>query len=89
MRIMRRAIKRQRSIGSIDIDKVEFDTDCRHEIIPILEGLQYIYGNPDLLKKALKLIEQDIVRDRSKGRGAYGMDYWEVLVLACIRPGCN
>jgi transposase, IS5 family len=86
---MRRAIKRQRSIGSIDISEVEFDTDCRHEIIPILEGLQYIHNNSDLLKKALKLIEQDIVRDKSKERGAGGMDYWEVLVLACIRQGCN
>lgn len=86
---MRRAIKRQRSIGSIDIGKVEFDTDCRHEIIPILEGLQYIYSQPDLLKKVLKLIEQDIVVDKSKERGASGMEYWEILVLACIRQGCN
>jgi IS5 family transposase len=86
---MRKPIKRQMSIGSIDIGQVEFDTDCRHEIIPIFEGLQYIYGKPGLLKKILKLIEQDIVGDRSKGRGAYGMEYWEILVLACVRQGCN
>jgi len=86
---MRKPIKRQMSIGSIGIDKVEFDTDCRHEIIPILEGLQYIYNHPNLLKKVLKLIEQDILGDKSKGRGAGGMEYWEILVLACIRQGCN
>ena len=86
---MRKPIKRQMSIGSIDIGKVEFDTDCRHEIIPILEGLQYIYSHPDLLKKVLKLIEQDILGDKSKGRGANGLEYWEILVLACIRQGCN
>jgi len=86
---MRRTIKRQRSIGSIDIGKIEFDTDCRHEIIPILEGLQYIHNHPNLLKKVLKLIEQDIVGDKSKERGASGMEYWEILVLACIRQGCN
>ena len=77
------------SIGSIDIGKVEFDTDCRHEIIPILKALQYIYNHPDLLKKVLKLIEQDIVGDKSKKRGANGMECWEILVLACIRQGCN
>jgi hypothetical protein len=86
---MRKPIKRQMSIGSIGIGKVEFDTDCRHEIVPILEGLQYIYNHPDLLKNVLKLIEQDIVGDKSKGRGANGMEYWEILVLACIRQGCN
>ncbi|MEW5804725.1 MAG: ISNCY family transposase [bacterium] len=86
---MRRAIKRQRSIGSIDIGKVEFDTDCRHEIIPVLEGLRYIYGKEELLKKVLKLIEQDILGDKSKGRGANGLEYWEILVLTCVRQGCN
>ncbi len=86
---MRKPIKRQRSIGSIDIGEVEFDTDCRHEIVPILEGLQYIYSHPVLLKKALKLIEQDTLGDKSKERGAGGMEYWEILVLACIRQGCN
>jgi transposase, IS5 family len=35
------------------------------------------------------LIEQDIVVDKSKKRGAAGMEYWEILVLACIRQGCN
>jgi len=86
---MRKPIKRQMTIGTVDIEKVEFDTDCRHEIIPILQGLQYIYSHPVLLKKVLKLIEQDILGDKSKGRGANGMEYWEVLVLACIRQGCN
>jgi IS5 family transposase len=86
---MRKPVKRQMSIGSIDIGKVEFDTDCRHEIIPIFEGLQYIYSHAHLLKKVLKLIEQDIVGDKSKERGANGMKYWEILVLACIRQGCN
>jgi IS5 family transposase len=86
---MRKPIKRQMTIGSVDIGKVELDTDCRHEIIPILEGLQYIYNHPGLLKKVLKLIEQDIVGGKSKGHGASGMEYWEILVLACIRQGCN
>jgi IS5 family transposase len=86
---MRKPIKRQMSIGSIDIDQVELDTDCRHEIIPIFEGLQNIYGNAGLLKKILKLIEHDIVGDKSQSRGVYGMEYWEILVLACIRQGCN
>jgi len=86
---MRKAVKRQRSIGSIGIGQIEFDMKCRHEIIPILKGLQLIDSQPDLLKKILNLIEKDIIGDKSKNRGAPGMDYWEILVLASVRHGCK
>jgi len=86
---MRKAFKMQRSIGSIDIGQVEFDEKCRHEIIPILKGLQWIYIQPRFLKKIVDLIEDDIIGDQSKRHGAPGLDYWEILVLASIRHGCD
>lgn len=86
---MRKPIKRQRTIGSIDISQVEFDQNCRHEIIPILKALQWMYSRPDVLKNILDLIEKDIIGKKSPKRGATGMDYWEILVLASVRHGCD
>ena len=86
---MRKAFKRQRSIGSIDIGQVRLDEKCRHEIIPILKGLQWIYSHPELLKMIVNLIENDTIGDKSKRHGAPGLDYWEILVLASIRHGCD
>jgi IS5 family transposase len=89
VKAMRKPLKRQRTIGSIDIGKVEFDRNCRHEIIPILIGLQWIYGRSGVLRKVLDLIEKDIARGKSTRCGAPGLDYWEILVLAAVRHGCN
>jgi len=86
---MRKSLKSQRAIGSIDISKVEFNLNCRHEIIPLLMGLQWIYSKPEVLKKVLALIEQEIIKNKSPKRGAPGMDYWEILVLAAVRHGCK
>lgn len=86
---MRKAFKRQRSIGSIGIGQIKFDEKCRHEIVPILKGLQWIDSKPQLLKKIVNLIEKDIIGDKSIHRGAPGLDYWEILVLASVRHGCN
>lgn len=86
---MRKPLKSQRAIGSIDISKVEFNQNCRHEIIPILMGLQWIYSRPEALKKVLALIKHEIIKGTSPKRGAPGMDYWEILVLAAVRHGCN
>jgi hypothetical protein len=49
--IMRKMLRNDRTLGSIHISEIEFDLNCRHEIIPILMALQSIYGKPKLLKK--------------------------------------
>jgi len=85
---MRKPIKRQMSIGSIGISNIEFDLNCRHEIVPILIALQGIYTKPKLLNKVLELIKKDVQGTNKKNRGAYGLDYWEILVLAAVRHGC-
>jgi len=94
---MRKMLRNNRTLGSIHISEIEFDLNCRHEIIPILLALQCIYGKPKLLKKILKVIEEDILKVNEKNkiekknanRGAPGLDYWEILVLASVRHGCN
>jgi len=86
---MRKMLRNDRTLGSIHISEIEFDINCRHEIIPILMALQSIYGKPKLLKRILKLIEEDILKNKKADRGAPGLDYWEVLVVAAVRHGCN
>ncbi len=86
---MRKAIEPQLSLGSTSIEGIEFDTNCRHEIVPILAALQHIYSNPPVFNELCKLIKEDIVGDKSESKGSRGMDYWEVLVLASVRLGCN
>ena len=86
---MRQPYKKQMTIGSIGIREIEFDLNCRHEIIPILVGLQRIYTKPKLLDQILEMIKKDVLGQNKEDRGACGLDYWEILVLAAVRHGCN
>jgi len=86
---MRKPLKSQRTIGSIDIGKVEFNQNCRHEIVPILMGLQWIYSKSEVFKKVMALVRQEILKGKSPKLGAPGMAYWEILVLAAVRHGCG
>lgn len=86
---MREPFKKQMSIGSIAISQIEFDLNCRHEIVTILMGLQRIYDNREVLDQILELIEQDVLGKNSARHGAVGLKYWEILVLAAVRNGCG
>jgi len=86
---VRKAIEPQLSFGSIAIEKIEFDTNCRHEIVPILVSLQHIYSNPPVFNEICEFIKKDIVGDKSENKGCRGIGYWEVIVLASVCLGCN
>jgi len=86
---MRKMINNQLGFETTSIADVEFDLNSRHEIVPILMGLQHIYKHPSTMKKILKHIEKDIVVDAQTDKGAPGLDYWEILVLAAVRNGCD
>lgn len=68
---------------------IEFDPHSRHELEPILMALKHLYDNPQVLKPILKLIAKDVVGDKAPHRGCPGLSYWEILVLAATRLGCN
>jgi IS5 family transposase len=71
------------------IERVSFQLNCRHELIPILVALQHIYGQPEVCQRLLRLIQQDVNKDTRATRGRAGLSYWEILVLAAVRLGCN
>lgn len=75
--------------GRTHLGEVVLDLSSRHELVPILAGLQYLHGKPLILCRILKLIEQDVLGNKSGEHGAPGMTYWEILVLSAVRQGCD
>ena len=86
---MRTTINRQFSLGQPPLDEIVLDDDCRFELIPILAGLQHLYGQPQKRRRLLDLVAADIMGDAAPDRGRDGMSFWQVLVLAVVRQGCD
>ena len=87
---MRRTQDPQFRFKQLDLEQVELDLNCRHEMTPILAALIEIHLNHrKALNRILSWIESDVLGTKKKGRGCPGMDYWEILVLASVRLGCN
>ncbi len=86
---MRKAFDRQQRLDCQPVLNVRLNLNCRDEIIPILKALQHIYSQPKLRNDILRAIARDVNRTSSRKRGRQGMDYWQVLVLAAVRLGCN
>jgi len=78
-----------RTLDLLPIADVVLDTQCRDELIPILAGLQALYADVATRERILALIAQDVNGQASAQRGRPGLHYWEILVLAAVRLGCN
>lgn len=87
---MRHPFIPQMRIGSIPISEIEFDIYSRHEMVPILMALQHLYVNrKSSVRKICKLIREDIIDHQDEKYGCTGLSYWEILVLASVRLGCD
>ena len=86
---MRKAFDPQMRLDCQSVLNVRLNQNCRDEIIPILKSLQHIYSQPKLRKNILAAIARDVNRDSSRKRGRKGMFYWQILVLAAVRLGCQ
>lgn len=87
---MRTAFIPQMPLWNTPIDEIQFDVFSRHELIPILMALQYLYTlREDVVQKVCRLIGKDLKGDRNPKRGRKGLTEWEVLVLSACRLGCN
>jgi hypothetical protein len=86
---MRKPFSEQTRFDCQSISHVQLNLNCRDEIVPILEGLRYIYSQPRLRGEILELIAQDVNEDSRNDCGREGLDYWEIAVLAAVRLGCN
>lgn len=86
---MRRDYPRQLRLDCPAVLAVVLNRNCRDEIIPILRALQHLYRDPSLLHKILQLIADDVNAHSRADCGREGMTYWQILVLAAVRLGCN
>lgn len=86
---MRKAFSGQQRLDCRGVLGVQLNLDCRDEIIPILRALQQIYSRPQLRQQILDLIARDVNQESRDDVGREGMDYWQILVLAAVRLGCN
>lgn len=86
---MRKTFEPQITFGTVPMSNIKFDIFCRHELVPILMALQHLYFNKPVLNEILDLIKEDIVEDKDEKLGCSGMHYWEILVLASARLGCD
>lgn len=86
---MRKAFDCQRRFDCRPVFDVRLNLDCRDEIVPILRALQHIYSQPKLRDSILRAVARDVNQTSNAKRGRQGMDYWQILVLAAVRLGCN
>jgi len=86
---MRKPFSPQQRLDGGNILDVELNLECRDEMIPILRALQHIYGRPELRDEILQLVADDVNADSHDDRGRTGLDYWQIIVLAAVRLGCE
>ena len=51
--------------------------------------LQHVYGQRELRDEILDLVAQDVNEHSRNDRGREGLDYWQIVVLAAVRLGCD
>lgn len=86
---MRISFSSQLRLDCNSIERVQLNTGCRDEIIPILAALQYLYSNIPLRERVLELVASDVNKTTRDDIGREGFSYWEILVLASVRLGCD
>jgi hypothetical protein len=79
----------QERLDCLPIPEVKLNLECRDEIIPILRALQHLYGEISLRQEMVRLVGNDINKSSSPKCGRRGLSYWEIIVLAAVRLGCN
>lgn len=86
---MRKDFERQMQLDCQPVLNVQLNLNCRDEMVPILRALQHVYSQPTLRDAILRDVARDVNPTSSAARGHEGMTYWQIVVLAAVRLGCN
>jgi len=86
---MRIPHRKQQYLGCPSVKQVALNPNCRDRMIPILRALQHLYSRPKLRDRALDLIAKDVLGDADPDHGRPGFTWWQILVLASVRLGCD
>jgi transposase, IS5 family len=84
-----RSVYPEQRLDTLPISEVQLNLDCRDELIPILRALQHLYADDQLRHELLDLVGNDVNEGTSRRFGRRGLNYWEIIVLAAARLGCN
>lgn len=85
---MRKRFEQQLNLGVIPISEVKINLKTRHQLAPIMLGLQYLFNDKELSEKAFELLSDKVLEDK-KETGRLGMSLWEILVLGTVRLSLN
>ena len=85
---MRHRFTQQVPEGGVAIGAVDLNIRTRHQLVPLLKGLQYIFVTEGLNELVFEALELCILGDKKK-TGRLGMSLWEIFVLSSIRQGLN
>ncbi len=86
---MRKPFSSQQRFDCGGVLGAQLNLECRDEIIPILAALQHLYSQAKTRDAMLDLVAEDVNPDSRNDLGREGLDYWQILVLAAVRLGCN
>jgi hypothetical protein len=86
---MRKDFERQMQLDCQPVLNVQLNLNCRDEMVPVLRALQHVYSQPTLRDAILQDVARDVNPTSSATRGREGMTYWQIVVLAAVRLGCN
>jgi len=86
---MRQSFSSQQQFDCPSVLGIQLNLECRDEMIPILAALRHVYSRPERRDAILNLVAADVNPDSRDDVGREGMDYWQILVLAAVRLGCN
>lgn len=86
---MRKAVSSQLRLGCQSIENLQLNLRCRDEIVPLLEALKHVFSQHELRNQLTQLVADDINQDTRDDVGREGFDYWQIVVLAVVRLGCN
>jgi len=81
---MRKRFEQQLIFGVIPIGEVVINKKSRHQLAPVLIGLQYAFNDKELSEEIFKLLEKKVLGEKKK-TGCYGMSLWEILVLGVVK----
>lgn len=86
---MRKAYETQARLDCQPIEQLRLNLECRDEIVPILEALKHVFGQTGLRDQLCGFVASDVNNATRDDVGREGFDYWQILVLAIVRLGCN
>lgn len=85
---MRLRFEQQLKLGITPISEVALNLKSRHELLPVLRALQYVFNTKELNESIFQVFEKEIF-SKVKKTGCYGMSMWEILVLGVVRSSGN